>query len=92
MRLTPKAGRLFEKLVESREAEYTARSPRGLTKAKTNALTTLLGRIADNMGGGERVDNDRGGSAEASASLARQERDRRALDRVLAGQERVWGN
>jgi DNA-binding MarR family transcriptional regulator len=53
VRLTPKARRLFEKLMESREAEYTARLLRGFTKTETNALTTLLGRIADNMGGGE---------------------------------------
>jgi DNA-binding MarR family transcriptional regulator len=53
VRLTPKAGRLFEKLMESREAEYTARLLHGFTTAETNALTTLLGRIADNMGEGE---------------------------------------
>ena len=53
VRLTPKAGRLFERFMESREAEYTARLLRGFTKTETNTLTALLGRIADNMGGGE---------------------------------------
>ena len=53
VRLTPKAGRLFEKFVESNEAEYTARLLQGFTKAETKALTAFLGRIADNMGGRE---------------------------------------
>jgi DNA-binding MarR family transcriptional regulator len=57
VRPTAKAGRLLEKLIESREAEYTARLLRGFTKAETNTLTTLLRRIADNMGGADRVDN-----------------------------------
>jgi DNA-binding MarR family transcriptional regulator len=56
VRLTPKGDRLFAKFVESREAEYTARFLRGFTKAETKALTTLLGRIADNMGGSEGID------------------------------------
>jgi DNA-binding MarR family transcriptional regulator len=51
VRLTPKASRLFEKLMQS-EPEYTARLLRGFTKAETATLTSLLGRIADNMGGG----------------------------------------
>ncbi|MEY4578340.1 MAG: hypothetical protein RL701_3043 [Pseudomonadota bacterium] len=58
VRPTTKAARLLEKLVESREAEYTARLLRGFTKAETKMLTTLLRRIADNMGEGERVDNE----------------------------------
>ncbi len=53
VRLTPKASRLFEKFVESSEAEYTARLLQGFTKAETKALTAFLGRIADNMGGSE---------------------------------------
>jgi DNA-binding MarR family transcriptional regulator len=53
VRLTPKASRLFESFVESREAEYTARLLQGFTSAETKTLTDLLGRIADNMGGSE---------------------------------------
>jgi len=59
VRATRKAGRLFEELKESREAGYTARLLRGFTKVEMEQLTTLLGRIAENMGGDESVDNDR---------------------------------
>jgi DNA-binding MarR family transcriptional regulator len=47
--LTPKARRLFEKLTNTREAEFAARLLSGFTKAETAALTSLLSRIADNM-------------------------------------------
>jgi DNA-binding MarR family transcriptional regulator len=60
VRATAKASRLLEKLVESRGAEYAARLLRGFTQAETRTLTTLLRRIADNMGGVERVDNKQG--------------------------------
>jgi DNA-binding MarR family transcriptional regulator len=53
VRLTPKARRLFEKLTDTREAEFAARLLRGFTKAETATLTSLLNRIADNMGGDE---------------------------------------
>ena len=55
VRLTPKARRLFEKLTDTREAEFAAQLLSGFTKAETAALTGLLSRIASNMGGDEPV-------------------------------------
>lgn len=57
VRLTAKARRLFEKLMSEGEAQYTARLLRGFTKAETATLERLLGRIADNMGEGELLDD-----------------------------------
>ncbi len=55
VRLTPKARRLFENLTDTREAQFAARLLSGFTKAETAALTRLLSRIADNMGGDEQA-------------------------------------
>ncbi len=51
VRLLAKGSRLFEKMMLSREAEFTARLLRGFSKGEIKTLDSLLGRIADNMGG-----------------------------------------
>ncbi len=52
VRVTPRARRLFARLMAAGEAAFAARLLRGFTPAETAALTEMLRRIDDNMGGG----------------------------------------